>query len=304
MEAPVSESVPGTVATNRNDRTIRILLVAFAVLAAVTAVLLATDPDRGPIGQAGLVFYPVAAVGHLVLARYHGRSWVRPVLVATEVTLVPLQFLLSIPSNLPLLGMLLSGVIVALLRPHFAQLSPRIRKYFLWLHVGLSVSWLGLSMAMLVLSLTGQFTSDRALSHDAYRIMHLFDLVIVIPVVFLSIISGLVVSLGTKWGLVRNKWVLTKFLLSLIIPSVAGFQHHWISELSDRMAAGSTAEPGTLGLVLTLCMAAYGVILWTTTALSIWKPWGKTRWGRRATESRRAGRTPARRTPAPVPARD
>ena len=104
---------------------------------------------------------------------------------------------------------------------------------------------------------------------------------------FLSIISGLVVSLGTKWGLVRNKWVLTKFFLSLIIPAVAGFQHHWISELSDRMAGDTTAEPGGLGLVLVLCMVGYGLILWTTTALSIWKPGGRTRWGRRATRARR-----------------
>jgi hypothetical protein len=294
MEAPVSATVsraksePGR--ADGRQRTIRILLGVYSVLAVVVAVSLAAHSDRGPIGDAGLFFYPVAAVGHALLGLYYARTWTRPTLIVTELILVPLQFLLSIPSNLPLLGMLLSGVIVALLRPRFTHLSPRSRKFFLWLHVGFSVSWLGLTMAMLVLSLIGQLADDRALSHGAYRIMHIFDLVIVIPMVFLSIITGLVVSLGTKWGLIRNKWVFTKFLLSLINPAFAGFQHHWISELIDRTARDTPAEPARLGLVLTLCMVVYGLILWTTTALSIWKPWGKTRWGQRATQARRTAR--------------
>ncbi|MGK5683775.1 hypothetical protein [Actinoplanes sp. URMC 104] len=311
MQAPVSgrRKEPGR--AGENDRIIRILLAAFALLAVVTTVSLGVDSGRGPIGDTGLVFYPPAAVGHAILAHYYGRPWARPVLVVTESILVPLQFVLSIPSNLPLLGMLLSGMIAVLLKPRFPQLSPRSRKLFLWLHVGLSVSWLGLSMAMLVLSLVGQFTDDRVLGHDAYRIMHLFDLVIVIPMVFLAIVSGLVVSLGTKWGLIRNKWVLTKLILSLAIPSVAGFQHHWISRLTERTADGATTDPGGLAPVLTLCMAGYAVILWTATALSVWKPWGKTRWGRRAIEARRgrpggaapsAGDTAALRAVAEGPA--
>jgi hypothetical protein len=39
-----------------------------------------------------------------------------------------------------------------------------------------------------------------ALRHEVYRIMHIFDLVLVIPIVLLSLLSGLVVSLFTKWG--------------------------------------------------------------------------------------------------------
>ena len=262
-------------------RRIRFLLVAYTVCAAITTAVLAINADRGFIGDLGLALYPLAAVGHALLAAFSSRPWVRPTLIVAELILVPVQFLLSIPSNLPLIGMLLSATLLVLLRPRFPKLSPRARKLFLWLHVGLSVSWLGLSLAMLVLSLTGQLADDRRLAHDAYRIMHVFDLVIVIPVVFLSIISGLVVSLGTKWGLIRYRWVLTKFLLSLTIPAVAGFQHLWISQLAERMSTPSTATPGGLGLTLTLCITGYATILWTTTALSVWKPWGKTRWGRR-----------------------
>lgn len=290
VSATVSHAEQESVRERRRHRVNRILLGVYPVLAALIAVSLAADSGRGPIGDAGLFFFPLSAVGHAFLAVYYDRPWVRPTLVVVQPVLVPLQFLLSIPSNLPLVTMVLSGVILALSGARPGQLSPRSRKFFLWLHVGFSVSWLGLSMAMLVLALVGRLADDRALSHDAYRIMHIFDLVVVIPVVLLSIVSGAVVSLGTTWGLIRNRWVLTKFLLSLVIPAVAGFQHQWISELTDRTAGEATAEPGGLGLALTLCMAGYGLILWTTTALSVWKPWGMTRWGRRAAEARRTAR--------------
>lgn len=84
------------------------------------------------------------------------------------------------------------------------MLRPRTRKLWLTLHVGFSVGWLGAAMAMLVLAIVGARTSDLDLRHYAYEIMHVFDLAIVIPLVLLSLITGLVVSLGTKWGLVRH----------------------------------------------------------------------------------------------------
>ena len=75
-------------------------------------------------------------------------------------------------------------------------------------------------MAMVVLSVTGLVTDDAALREHAYAFMHIFDLAIVIPLVLLSIITGLVVSMGTHWGLVKNWWVLAKFVGAL---GVLGF---------------------------------------------------------------------------------
>ncbi|WP_051569923.1 hypothetical protein [Cryptosporangium arvum] len=198
----------------------------------------------------------------------------RRVLLGVHAVMIPAQFVFSVPSNVPLLGLMLSVAIVVALRPRPGRLSPRTRKVALTVHVGLSVGWLGLAMAMTVLAVVGLTTSDDVLRHDVYRIMHLFDLVIVIPVVVLTILSGLVVSLFTRWGLFRHWWVLIKFVLALAVPMVAGVQHLWIAELIDRTAA----DPTAVGVRLLVCFALYDVVLWTATALSVFKPGRTTPW--------------------------
>jgi len=158
------------------------------------------------------------------------------------------------------------------------------------LHVGIGVGWLGLSLGMLTLSLTGLLTSSAAVRHAAYEIFHIFDLAIVIPSVVLTIVTGLVLSLGTPWGLIKYRWVLAKFMISLSIPATAVIQSKWVRELAAR-TVDPAAEPGTLGVLLTVVVGCYSVLLWTATALSILKPWGRTRWGHRYS-AREAG--PAR----------
>ena len=217
----------------------------------------------------------IAGIVSLLLALGRAR---RPALVV-HLALVPVQFVLSVPSNVPLLGMAASVAVLVAAKPGFPRLRPRARKLMLTLHIGLSVTWLGLATAMTALAVTGLATADAQLRHAAYRIMHIFDLVLVIPVVVLAIGTGLVVSLCTQWGLTNHWWVLTKFVLSSMIPAVAGFQHLWIAGLIARTSAA--AAPGGLGVLLLGCFLLYDVTLWTATALSVYKPGGRTPWSRR-----------------------
>lgn len=92
--------------------------------------------------------------------------------------------------------MLLSVMILVGLKPQFPRLSPRARKVWLTLHVGISVGWLGLGLAMTTLAFTGLLAETHAVRHGAYELMHIFDLTIVIPSVLLSIITGLGVGLA------------------------------------------------------------------------------------------------------------
>jgi len=240
----------------------RILLIVYAVYAAVAAVLL---PHEHPLGLAGTIGTVTAAVLGLAPRR---------VAIGVHTAMVPAQFVFSVPSNVPLAGLVLSAAIVVAARPALPRLRPRGRKLLLTLHVGLSVGWLGLATAMTVLAATALPTSDASMRLQVYRMMHLFDLTVVIPAVVLSILTGVALALCTPWGLTRHWWVLTKFVLSLAIPAVAGFQHLWISALIARAATGDTA----LGVRLLVCFLAYDVTLWTATALSVFKPGGRTPW--------------------------
>ncbi len=275
----------GTGPVHRRSRIARALLLAYAGYAAAAAILLPMDAGDGLLATAALVVSALAGVASLAMALRSGRPGTRRWVVAVHIALVPVQFILSIPSSIVLLGMLISAAVVVAMKPVFPRLRPGPRRFLLTLHVGLSVAWLGLSLSMTALSVIGLATDEAALRHDVYEIMHILDIALVIPIVLLSLLSGLAVSLFTKWGLTRHWWVLTKFVIALSIPLAAGLaQERWIAELIERTARDPATRPGSLGVWLAACMVLYVVLLATATTLSVYKPGGMTPWaGRRRT---------------------
>lgn len=169
------------------------------------------------------------------------------------------------------------------------QLSPRARRIALTAHVVTSVGWLGGAYTMLVLGLGGALSTDAAFRLACYEVMHLFDEAVNIPLALAMLVTGLLSSLGTRWGLVRHRWVLTKFLISstvlVVTPRLSVPRVHTMIE---RLHAN--VDPGALPTeIITVSIAAV-LTLTTVTAISIHKPWGRTRWGRTADRGhRRAG---------------
>lgn len=275
----------------------RPLHYAFAAYGAVAALAFQAVPDpKYPLMQTiATGGYLVAAALLVVLALGGAR---RP-LIGFHLGFLPVQFLFLFGgSQAPLAGMLFGALTVAVMRPRFPMLKRTSRRVWLTLHVGVSVGWLGLATAMSTLAVAGATADGHAVRHGAYVLMHVFDLAIVIPSVALAILTGLVVSLGTKWGLVRHWWVLLKFAISLVIPVVATVQSGWIEELEHR-TLDPAGDPGGLGLVLVCCMLAYTALLWTAVVLSVVKPGGRTRWGRAGAPADRRADRPAR-PPAPA----
>lgn len=254
---------------------------AFVGFSGLNLALLLTGTGHLPLRVAALVGYAVAAVLS-VIAALLGPARGRRIVIPLHLAMALGQFVFSIPVDLALLGIPVSMAILALSRPRFPRMSPRTRKVWLTLHVGFSVGWLGVSLTMTVLALIGVFASSHTARHGAYEVLHIVDLAAAIPSMFLSIITGLVVSLGTKWGLVRHWWVITKFAISVTIPLLAGTVE---STLADELALRTVdpaVQPGGTGMALTAVLAAFTVALWVATILSVVKPWNRTRWGRAA----------------------
>lgn len=165
------------------------------------------------------------------------------------------------------------------MRPiQLSKLSPAGRKLLLVLHIGCSVSWLGVGSTMAVLSLIGLLAQTADLRHAAYAFMHIFDLALVIPLMLVAIGSGLALAIGTPWGLFQYWWIVIKLLLSLAIVGFASAQENfWVRELAEQVPSNLAANP--LGGYLAVCMGCFVAALWAATILSIYKPWGRTRWG-------------------------
>ncbi|MGC4809730.1 hypothetical protein ACLQ29_04270 [Micromonospora sp. DT228] len=280
-----------------NPRLMQLVFGVFAVTAG-TLIALRPDPPNPLFTTAGTYGYALAAVlsfgGWLALGHPAPAARTRQVLIVFHLLFVPAQFLFLLAHDTPWLGMALSSAIVVGLKPRFPRLGRMARKVWLTLHVGIGVGWLGISTGMLLLAVTGATADSHELQHGAYLLLGRFDIFLAIPSAFLAIVTGVVVSLGTPWGLLRHRWVLAKLVIALALPFLAGFEGPWIEELEARSAPG-LIETGTTGMLLIGAMGLFAALLWTATILSVFKPGGRTRWGRRPD-----GRLPAPDTAATV----
>ncbi|MBB5955923.1 hypothetical protein FHS29_002504 [Saccharothrix tamanrassetensis] len=151
--------------------------------------------------------------------------------------------------------------------PPAVKLPPTARKTSVLLHVVSSVGWLGVTVGNLVLALVA---FDRP---ELYQAMALLGDYVVLPMGLVSLATGVVVSVGTKWGLVKHRWVLVKFVLTVIAVVATTFALR--SGLHDA-ADGTVGTAGTDVLVAS-CVSL--TIYTFNTVLSVFKPWGRTRWG-------------------------
>lgn len=190
------------------------------------------------------------------------------------------------------------------------RLNPRARRLALTVHVCASVGWIGVEAALIALGLTGLTTGDPAVLRASYVAMGLLGSVFLIPVGAATLASGFVLCLGTKWGVVRHWWVVAKLVITAaLVVGGNGFLNPRLQLASERALAltGDAVTAAGLGAVRFPVAYVPGiavVLLIAATALSTYKPWGRTRFGRRQAMTARAARTQktTRMTPEEVAA--
>ncbi|MBY3237782.1 hypothetical protein [Rhizobium laguerreae] len=166
-----------------------------------------------------------------------------------------------------------------------------IRKVALVVHVVSSVGSLGAVAAFLALAIIGLAGQDDRLVRSTYVAADVIARVVIVPLVMASFLSGLVQSLGTTWGLFRHYWVLVKFLLNLLVVVVLLLQVKGIVYLGVASLESTMSNSDQLDLRRSLVIHAAGglVVLLVTTALSVYKPRGMTRYGWRRHHRPRPG---------------
>ncbi|MDX2680484.1 PDR/VanB family oxidoreductase [Streptomyces sp. NY05-11A] len=176
------------------------------------------------------------------------------------------------------------------------RLSGRGRKVTLAVHILSSVGWVGLSLSMATLALIGYLTSDPGVAEGAYYAMYVFDESTVSLVSLVCGASGVLLGCGTPWGLMRHWWVLVKWVLTLAVAAFAWvYTHPLVLTAAEKAAAaeGGVYRPGTEGTLLAWTVPpVFGVLVFTG-VLSVYKPWGRTRRGRRYAQTRAAAPVPA-----------
>lgn len=160
--------------------------------------------------------------------------------------------------------------------PSFAipRLSRRARVALLTVHVATSVGWLGLDGALVALEVTGLGSGDPTERAGIAAAMGVLASWVLIPVVFTSLVSGLVLALSTPWGLVRHWWVLVKCAITVVLTGTGLLL---MLPRLDQIIAGDGAPVRMQSLV---GRSVALVLLLVATWVSVAKPWGKTPHGR------------------------
>jgi hypothetical protein len=166
-------------------------------------------------------------------------------------------------------------------------MTPPIRKFALTAHVTFSVGWLGAVAGFLALAIAGLASRDDRMVRAAYLSMDLVTRFVIVPLCFASLVTGVIQSLGTAWGLLRHYWVVVKLLLTALATILLLVHARPVGYLAS-VAAETTLAGGHLsGLRLQLVAdgAAALLVLLSATALSVYKPQGLTPYGWRRRHS-------------------
>lgn len=159
----------------------------------------------------------------------------------------------------------------------------RVRKAVLTAHVTFSLGWLGAVAAFLALAIAGLASSSPATVRGAYVSMDLVGWTVIVPLAVASLLTGLVQSVGTVWGVLRHYWVIAKLLITVLATLLLLVHMQPVGHLADAAAraAVSGGEMEGMRVQVIADAAAATVALLTAAGLSVFKPRGMTRYGRR-----------------------
>jgi hypothetical protein len=162
-------------------------------------------------------------------------------------------------------------------------MRPELRKLTLTLHVSSSVGWLGAVVAMLALGSIGAVSHDDQQVRAVFLVMSPTARYALVPLAVLSLLTGLVQSLGTRWGLFQHYWVVFKLVMNLAALVVLLAYLQTLDELARLAATPSTgeAEFGAMRASPAVHSLLALALLVVATVLAIYKPHGLTRHGRR-----------------------
>ncbi|GIK37110.1 MAG: hypothetical protein BroJett011_09430 [Chloroflexota bacterium] len=169
-------------------------------------------------------------------------------------------------------------------------MTPGLRKFALTTHLTFSVGWIGAVVAYLGLGVAAVTSQDAQMVRAAWIAMELTGWYVIVPLALASLFTGLVMALGTKWGLFRHYWVLFSLLLTVFATTILLLHMPDVSAIAAVAREADNASLGGLGGDL-LHPGLGLVVLLVIQGLNVYKPRGLTPYGwRKQQEERKVSR--------------
>ncbi|UWF78602.1 hypothetical protein JRG78_03020 [Microbacterium sp. EF45047] len=144
-------------------------------------------------------------------------------------------------------------------------------------HIVAAGSWIGVDVVVAVLVLTGWSSPDAGLRGLAYRALANFIVAPMLVSAAVCLLTGLMLGLGTKWGLVRYWWVLVKLVLNTALCIAIVFVLAPGMPEIDRYGATGGAAGSARTETLFFPPAVSLTALTFAVVLASAKPWGPIR---------------------------
>jgi hypothetical protein len=157
-------------------------------------------------------------------------------------------------------------------------MSPGVRKLALSVHLTFSVGWIGAVIAYLGLGIAAVNSADTQTVRAAWIAMEVTGWYVIVPLAVASLVTGLVMALGTKWGLFRYYWVAISFVLTLFSAVVLILHMPTVSSTVDVALESEGPVLEALGGDLSHPGIGLGILL-IVQVLNLYKPPGMTRYG-------------------------
>ncbi len=159
------------------------------------------------------------------------------------------------------------------------RLGARTRKGVLVVHIVSAGAWIGIDVVMAVFVFTALGTEDDSIKALCYRALELFAVWPLLTAGLVCLASGVVLGLGTKYGLVRYWWVAIKLVLNIVLTALVlvALRPGVIeaAEQGRRFAAGEAASLAVGDLIFPPIVSPTALLI--AFVLAVFKPWGRIR---------------------------
>jgi uncharacterized membrane protein len=159
------------------------------------------------------------------------------------------------------------------------RLGGRTRKTVLLLHIIAAGIWFGLDVAMAILVFTAIFTESAEVRAHTLQSLRLVTVWPMFSAAMLSLITGVILGVGSKYGLLRYWWVAIKLALNitlstLIVTALRG-EVAKAADLGSQLAAGADLDWNFSNMLYPPIVSP--TALTVAFLLAVFKPWGRIR---------------------------
>jgi hypothetical protein len=170
-------------------------------------------------------------------------------------------------------------------------MSPGLRKFLLATHLTCSVGWVGAVVAYLVLGVAAATSEDVQTVQAAWIGMEMTGWLAIVPLAFGALLTGVLLSLSTPWGLFRHYWVVISLMLTIFATLVLVLHMPSVTATAQLARVVPPSQPGHLGGDL-LHSGVGLLVLLLITWLNVYKPQGLTPYGWRKQQAQRRSSPP------------